>query len=179
MIDTKELITNSKIFFWQVFNLSNLITKSWNDVFFNFFIQISKYTWVACVRVTGFCAGACNNKGLGASVVLWICCWFRGFDVDTNVLEGIEQAREIEVIGEIQRGTVITLFAGFDDQLDDCCIGLGTLGAVVLGLDVLTLGTKLVPVVGAEDIPTGWRVTNDLPWFCLLVILETCTEPEK
>lgn len=79
----------------------------------------------------------------------------------------------------MQRGTVMTLLAGFEPQLDDCDIGLGTLGAVVLGLEVLAAGTKVEPVAEADEIPTGWRVTNDLPWFGLLAKLETWAGPLK
>lgn len=81
------------------------------------------------------------------------------------------------MLGEIHLGTVITLLGAFELQFDDCCIGLGALAAVALGLGVLIPGAKFVLVTGVEEIPTVCNVTEGLPGLPLAAILETCAGP--
>lgn len=81
------------------------------------------------------------------------------------------------MLGEMHLGTVSTLFGAFELQFEDCCIGLGALGAVVLGLDVRIPGAKLVLVTKVVAIPAVCNVTG-LPGVDLDAKLETCAGPD-
>lgn len=78
----------------------------------------------------------------------------------------------------MQRGVEMTLLEALDTHVEDCCIGLGALGAVVLGLDVRIVETKFTVVTGVVEILAGWSVTEERAEVERDVILDTCAGPE-
>lgn len=95
---------------------------------------------------------------------------------ETTVLDGTGQVRETVVHGDIHRGTVIM----FDELEPRCeCIGLGALEAVVVGLDVLIAGAKLVPTADTAGTPIGCRVTAERTAVVRDAIFDTCAGPLK
>lgn len=93
-----------------------------------------------------------------------------------TVLAGAVPERVTVVLGEMHLGTVNTLLGGFELQFEDCCIGLGALGVVELGLEVRIPGAKFVLATKVVEIPAVCNVT-DRPGVDLDAKLETCAGP--